>query len=70
FWLLFRRLEKVTRRKGGTPRSRYRSNGYTPTPQEHPITAHKKMPQSLDQGISIQLKLHIQPKSLSAKPPH
>jgi len=33
FWLLFRRLEKVTRRKGGTLRSRYRSNGYTPKTQ-------------------------------------
>ncbi len=29
FWLLFWRLKKVTRRKGGTLRSRYRSNGYT-----------------------------------------
>jgi hypothetical protein len=28
FWLLFRRLEKVTRRKGGTLSGRYRSNGY------------------------------------------
>ncbi len=28
FWLLFRRLEKVTRRKGGTLSRRYRSNGY------------------------------------------
>ncbi|WP_207252754.1 hypothetical protein, partial [Pseudomonas sp. GW458-11-26-14-LB4] len=33
FWLLFRRLEKVTRRKGGTLRIRYRSNGYTPNPK-------------------------------------
>ncbi|MEB2654760.1 hypothetical protein SOP89_25655, partial [Pseudomonas siliginis] len=31
FWLLFRRLEKVTRRKGGTISSRYRSNGYVLT---------------------------------------
>ncbi|CAI8807139.1 hypothetical protein EMIT0347P_20263 [Pseudomonas sp. IT-347P] len=30
FWLLFRRLEKVTRRKGGTLSRRYRSNGYVP----------------------------------------
>jgi hypothetical protein len=29
FGLPFRRLEKVTRRKGETLRSRYRSNGYT-----------------------------------------
>ncbi|MEG0119456.1 MAG: hypothetical protein RR748_15295, partial [Pseudomonas sp.] len=27
-----RRLEKVTRRKGGTLSSRYRSNGYVPQP--------------------------------------
>jgi hypothetical protein len=29
FWLLFWRLKKVTRRKGETLRSRYRSNGYS-----------------------------------------
>ena len=34
FWLLFRRLEKVTRRKGGTASSNTRSNGYSPN---HPI---------------------------------
>ena len=38
FWLLFRRLEKVTRRKGGTLSSRYRSNGYAPTPPPPPHT--------------------------------
>ena len=32
FWLLLGRLPKVTRRKGGTIGSRYRSNGYTPIP--------------------------------------
>ncbi|WP_238552716.1 hypothetical protein, partial [Pseudomonas sp. GM80] len=32
FWLLFRRLEKVTRRQGGTLSRRYRSNGYPPNP--------------------------------------
>ena len=35
FWLLLRRLSKVTRRKGGTLRSRYRSNGYVPDQSEH-----------------------------------
>ena len=32
FGLPFRRLEKVTRRKGGTLISNTRSNGYAPTP--------------------------------------
>jgi hypothetical protein len=46
FGLPFRRLEKVTRRKGGTLSSRYRSNGYTPKKNApiqrpgHPLTAH------------------------------
>ena len=35
FGLPFRRLEKVTRRKGGTLRSRYHSNGYVPGQPEH-----------------------------------
>ncbi|MFJ4251918.1 hypothetical protein [Pseudomonas sp. NPDC089741] len=35
FWLLLRRLSKVTRRKGGTLRSRYRSNGYVLGQSEH-----------------------------------
>ena len=34
FWLLFWRLKKVTRRKGGTASGRYRSNGYVPDQQE------------------------------------
>ncbi len=33
FWLLFWRLKKVTRRKGGTLSRRYRSNGYVPVQQ-------------------------------------
>ena len=33
FWLLFRRLEKVTRRKGETASGSSRSNGYTPKTQ-------------------------------------
>ncbi|CAI8798013.1 hypothetical protein EMIT048CA2_10074 [Pseudomonas chlororaphis] len=35
FWLLLGRLPKVTRRKGGTLSSRYRSNGYTPNLTPH-----------------------------------
>ncbi|MCO7628813.1 hypothetical protein NJC08_20525, partial [Pseudomonas fluorescens] len=46
FWLLFRRLEKVTRRKGGTIISRYRSNGYVLNQQEHgrPKSRHRRKP--------------------------
>ena len=40
FWLLFRRLEKVTRRKGGTLTTAHTNNGYAPdrkhaTPVNH-----------------------------------
>jgi hypothetical protein len=33
FWLLLALFPKVTRRKGGTISSRYRSNGYTHNPK-------------------------------------
>ena len=67
FWLLLGRLPKVTRRKGGTPRSRYRSNGYTPTSQEHPITAHKKKcPNLSTRAFSIQINLHKKPQCETA----
>src|SRR5471030_184273 len=35
FWFLLWRLTKGTRRKGETIICHYRSNGYTPKPQEH-----------------------------------
>ena len=35
FWLIFWRLKKVTRRKGETLRSRYRSNGYSRPPPKN-----------------------------------
>ena len=35
FWLLLRRLSKVTRRQGGTLSRPHRSNGYSPNQPEH-----------------------------------
>jgi hypothetical protein len=53
----FGAFAKVTRRQGGTLSRRYRSNGYVLITANHegpsPITAHKKMPRSLNQGISL-----------------
>jgi hypothetical protein len=39
FWLLLRRLSKVTRRKGGTLSRRYRKNGYV---HNQKILSHSK----------------------------
>ncbi|MGY2443727.1 hypothetical protein, partial [Pseudomonas sp. SDO52101_S400] len=44
FWLLFWRLKKVTRRKGETLRSRYRSNGYSLNPNPKLQTPKTKKP--------------------------
>ena len=50
FGLPFRRLEKVTRRKGGTLSSRYRSNGYVLDQSEH---------HCLSQRLREQARSHI-----------
>ena len=49
FWLLFRRLEKVTRRKGGTLSSRYRRNGYV---------LSQKEPRRLTKSLREQARSH------------
>jgi hypothetical protein len=50
FLVTFRRLEKVTRRKGGTLSSLHRSNGYAPNPKK------QKKPRILECGALSKLK--------------
>ncbi|MGY2281510.1 hypothetical protein ACW9H0_28275, partial [Pseudomonas monsensis] len=72
FWLLFRRLEKVTRRKGGTPISNTHTNGYTHNPpkawpaQRPPrFTAQKKAPTN-EPGLSHDSSSKHQNRLISA----
>ena len=54
FWLLLGRLPKVTRRKGGTLSSRYRSNGYVPGNPSRPRHSHREQARSHN-WIGVQL---------------
>ncbi|BBP71758.1 hypothetical protein PHLH6_37620 [Pseudomonas sp. Seg1] len=60
FWLLFRRLEKVTRRKGGTLISHTHSNGST---NNHP--PNKKAPTNRP-GLPYQISVKHQNFLMSA----
>jgi hypothetical protein len=62
FWLLFWRLKKVTRRKGETIRSRYRSNGYSLNPKPKPKKPKNPL-KSLSAGFPFQ-----QPRKIKNPP--